>query len=71
MHELPVTESILKVVLKYAAANNVSKVVSVKLEVGKLSDLADEWIQRYCRGREAENRKDAGDHEVRRLFNIL
>ena len=47
MHELPVTESILKVVLKYAAANTVSKVVSVKLEVGKLSDLADEWIQRY------------------------
>ncbi len=47
MHELPITESILKIVLKHASANNVSKVVSVHLKVGKLSDLEDEWIQRY------------------------
>jgi len=47
MHELPVTESILKVILKHAAANHVNKVVSIRLEIGKLCDLEDEWIQKY------------------------
>ena len=47
MHELPITESILKIVLKHAESNHVRKVVSVHLRVGKLSDLEDEWIQRY------------------------
>jgi len=47
MHELPVTESILKIVLKHAQANDVRKVRTIRLKVGKLSDLEDEWIQRY------------------------
>lgn len=47
MHELPVTDEILKVVLKHARRNNVQRVVSIHLQIGKLSDLADEWIQRY------------------------
>lgn len=47
MHELPVTEEILKVILKHAQRNNVQRVVSINLQIGKLSDLADEWIQRY------------------------
>jgi hydrogenase nickel incorporation protein HypA/HybF len=47
MHELPVTESILKIVLKHAQMNNVQKVVAIHLQIGKLSDLEDEWIQRY------------------------
>ena len=47
MHELPVTESILKIVLKHAEANGVRKVRTIRLKVGKLSDLEDEWIQRY------------------------
>lgn len=47
MHELPVTESILKVVLKHAEKNSVCQVVSISLQIGKLSDLEDEWIQRY------------------------
>jgi len=47
MHELPITESILKIVLKHAAMNDVQKVTAVHLRVGKLSDLEDEWIQRY------------------------
>ncbi len=47
MHELPITESILKIVLKHAEMNHVRKVVTIHLEVGKLSDLEDEWIQRY------------------------
>ena len=47
MHELPVTESILKIVLQHAPADSVSRVVRIFLEVGELSDLEDEWIQHY------------------------
>ncbi|KQC06995.1 MAG: hypothetical protein APR62_00790 [Smithella sp. SDB] len=47
MHELPVTESILKIVIKHAEKNNVRQVVAINLQIGKLSDLEDEWIQRY------------------------
>ena len=47
MHELPITESILKIVLKHAETNHVRHVVAIHLQVGKLSDLEDEWIQRY------------------------
>ena len=47
MHELPITNSIFQIVLKHARANNVEKVISVNLEIGTLSDLQDEWIQRY------------------------
>jgi hydrogenase nickel incorporation protein HypA/HybF len=47
MHELPITESILKIVLKHAEANKVRRVIAIHLKIGKLSDLEDEWIQRY------------------------
>jgi hydrogenase nickel incorporation protein HypA/HybF len=47
MHELSVTEGILKIALKHAAVNNVRKVKSIRLQIGKLSGLEDEWIQRY------------------------
>jgi len=47
MHELPVTGEILKIVLKHAELNAVFRVVTVNLQVGKLSDLEDDWIQRY------------------------
>ena len=47
MHELQVTESILAIALKHAAANNVEKVISIQLRVGELSDIENEWIQKY------------------------
>jgi hydrogenase nickel incorporation protein HypA/HybF len=47
MHELPITKSIFQIVLKHATANNVKRVVAVHLEIGALSDLQDEWVQRY------------------------
>jgi hydrogenase nickel incorporation protein HypA/HybF len=47
MHELPITEGILKIVLKHAELNSVRQVRTIHLQVGKLSDLEDEWIQRY------------------------
>ncbi len=47
MHELPVIERILSTVLKHAETNNVKRIVAIHLEVGRLSDLQDEWMQRY------------------------
>ena len=47
MHELPVTESILKIILAHAEKNDVRRVVTIRLQVGKLSDLEDDWLQRY------------------------
>jgi hydrogenase nickel incorporation protein HypA/HybF len=47
MHELIVTKSIQQIVLKHAKKRNVKKVLTVNLEIGALSDLQDEWIQRY------------------------
>lgn len=59
MHELPVTESILKIVLGHAPAEGVNRIVRIFLEVGELSDLEDEWIQHYfdylSKGTVAEN----------------
>jgi hydrogenase nickel incorporation protein HypA/HybF len=47
MHELSITESILDIVLKHGAANKANKVIFVHLQIGGLSDLEDEWLQRY------------------------
>ena len=47
MHELPVTESILKIVLAHAEKNDVRRVMTIELQVGRLSDLEDEWMRRY------------------------
>lgn len=47
MHEMPVVESILDIVLQHARANQVQRVVSISLMVGDMSDLEDEWLQRY------------------------
>ncbi|MBN2231506.1 MAG: hydrogenase maturation nickel metallochaperone HypA [Deltaproteobacteria bacterium] len=59
MHELPVIEEILAVVLTHAHRHGVSRVVTINLEVGSFSDLEDAWLQRYfdhcSRGSVAEN----------------
>ena len=47
MHELPVTESILNIVIKHASKADVKKIVSISLKIGEMSDLEDEWIQKY------------------------
>lgn len=47
MHELQVTERILDIVLRHAKANSVIKVLSIQLKIGELSDLENEWVQRY------------------------
>ncbi len=47
MHELPVMKSILDIVLEQARIHSVRSVRAVHLEVGRLSDLEEEWMQRY------------------------
>jgi hydrogenase nickel incorporation protein HypA/HybF len=47
MHELAVTKRIFEIVLKHAKMGNVERVISVNLEIGALSDLQSEWVQRY------------------------
>jgi hydrogenase nickel incorporation protein HypA/HybF len=47
MHELQVTESILRIVLKHARKHNVQRILVVHLSIGELSDLEEIWIQRY------------------------
>jgi len=47
MHELPITEKILAIVLRHAKAAGAQRVVSVRLTIGAASDLEGEWIQKY------------------------
>lgn len=47
MHELPITESILNIVLRHAEENEAVKIVNINLRIGELSDIVDEWVQRY------------------------
>lgn len=47
MHELQITESILDIVLRHAEANGANRILSIQLRIGELSELEDEWIQRY------------------------
>lgn len=61
MHELQVTQRILDIVLQHASGHDVSRIVLVRLKIGALTDLEDEWIQRYfdylSRGTLAEDAK--------------
>jgi hydrogenase nickel incorporation protein HypA/HybF len=47
MHELGVTKSILDIVLRHAAVNEVERIRVIHLSIGSLSDLEPEWLQSY------------------------
>jgi hydrogenase nickel incorporation protein HypA/HybF len=47
VHELGVTKNIFDIVIGHARTNSVQKVLTIHLRIGALSDLEDEWIQRY------------------------
>lgn len=61
MHELPITETILKIAISHAEKNDVRRIMRIHLQVGRLSDLQDDWMQRYfdhlSRGTLAEGAK--------------
>ena len=47
MHELPVTESILKIVLEFAQKNQAKSVTDITLTIGSLSSIVDDSVQFY------------------------
>lgn len=47
MHELPVTESILEIVLRHASKAEARRVNSIYLVIGQLSSIVDDSIQFY------------------------
>ena len=47
MHELSITQDVVKIVLEHAQMHGVRKVVGVNLRVGELRDVVDEWMQRF------------------------
>ena len=47
MHELPVTERILAIALRHAAQSQATRIFSITLKVGGLTDLRDNWLQHY------------------------
>lgn len=47
MHELPVIERITRIAISHAETNLAKKVVRIRIRVGELSDLYEEWMQRY------------------------
>ena len=47
MHELSLTQGILEIALDYAARNHATKILEIHLQIGEISDLEEEWFQRY------------------------
>jgi hydrogenase nickel incorporation protein HypA/HybF len=47
MHELAVTKSILKIALDTADQNGGNEILSIRLAIGEMRNLEEEWIQRY------------------------
>ncbi len=47
MHELSVTESILKIALDHASKANAARIVAINLVIGDLSSMVDDSIQFY------------------------
>jgi hydrogenase nickel incorporation protein HypA/HybF len=47
MHELPVTQSILKIALGHAEKANASRITSLNIVMGELASMVDDSIQFY------------------------
>lgn len=47
MHELAVVGDILKIAVRHAERNQARKVARIRIRVGVLTDLYEEWMQRY------------------------
>lgn len=47
MHELAVTESILNIALKHAAAAGATRVTDIYITIGQLSSIVDDSVQFY------------------------
>ena len=47
MHELPVTESILEIVLRHAEEANATRITDLHIVIGQLATIVDDSVQFY------------------------
>jgi len=47
MHELPITQSIVRIAVEEAEKHNIKKINEIRLKIGELSGLVPECIQQY------------------------
>jgi hydrogenase nickel incorporation protein HypA/HybF len=47
MHELPVIHKILALAVSHAQQAKATRIITISIEVGELSDLQPEWVQKY------------------------
>ncbi len=47
MHELAITKSITDVVLRHAEEQHAQKVLNVNMQIGRMRNLKEEWVQYY------------------------
>lgn len=47
MHELPITQSIVRIAAEEAERHNIKKINEIRLKIGELSGLVPECIQQY------------------------
>ncbi len=47
MHELPITENIVKMTTRAAAEANASRITQITLVIGELSSIIDDSVQQY------------------------